>query len=252
MEHIPPKSFFVKEHRENLIKVPSCDLHNQDKSTDDEYIRAILLQHINLHNNTNVTTLKEINQRALTRSVKRMKIKDKHQAKIILDTIKKYEDDDIGSLKAIDELETNHNIKFGLLGLTTKKPKKEIIKNNNGEDIITSSTEIDLTRIENFFIMLAKGIFYYKIGKVWQGKVNILPHFLFNESTATDYDKFLNEKYLEYFNKENSEGENKDFFYFDGYNEINPKTKKQDCIFFIFCFYDTFKITSIFPIESNI
>ena len=48
-EHAPPKCFFPslkasgKDLRRNLLTVPSCDLHNSEKSKDDEYLRAIVL-----------------------------------------------------------------------------------------------------------------------------------------------------------------------------------------------------------------
>ena len=45
-EHIPPKCFFPNEHKENLITVKSCDLHNAKKSTNDEYLRFIIVASI--------------------------------------------------------------------------------------------------------------------------------------------------------------------------------------------------------------
>lgn len=39
-EHIPPQSFFPKDQREQLLTVPSCDLHNGEKSSDDAYVLA--------------------------------------------------------------------------------------------------------------------------------------------------------------------------------------------------------------------
>lgn len=49
-EHVPPKCLFPiasdtsdgKDHREQLITVPSCDLHNAAKSHDDEYLLCVL------------------------------------------------------------------------------------------------------------------------------------------------------------------------------------------------------------------
>ncbi|WLH33488.1 hypothetical protein PSH79_16275 [Pseudomonas sp. FP2196] len=42
VEHVPPKCFFPQEgkknYRNNLITVPSCDVHNSNKSTDDQYM----------------------------------------------------------------------------------------------------------------------------------------------------------------------------------------------------------------------
>ncbi len=48
-EHAPPLCFFPEEKeirkkmRINLVRVPSCDLHNSQKSKDDEYFRALVL-----------------------------------------------------------------------------------------------------------------------------------------------------------------------------------------------------------------
>lgn len=39
-EHIPPKSFFPKDQRDQLLTVPSCELHNNAKSSDDVYVLA--------------------------------------------------------------------------------------------------------------------------------------------------------------------------------------------------------------------
>lgn len=44
VEHVPAKCFFPKEseYRQNLITVPSCKMHNEDTSKDDEYVRNII------------------------------------------------------------------------------------------------------------------------------------------------------------------------------------------------------------------
>lgn len=46
VEHVPPKCFFPQEgkknYRNNLITVPSCDVHNSNKSTDDQYMFLLL------------------------------------------------------------------------------------------------------------------------------------------------------------------------------------------------------------------
>ena len=39
-EHVPPKAFFPKDQREQLLTVPSCPQHNNDKSTHDLYVLA--------------------------------------------------------------------------------------------------------------------------------------------------------------------------------------------------------------------
>jgi len=42
-EHAPPESCFPKGKRENLIKVPSCKKHNQDKNLEDELLKATVV-----------------------------------------------------------------------------------------------------------------------------------------------------------------------------------------------------------------
>jgi len=52
-EHVPPKCFFPeqkdvgrdKDYRRNLLSVPSCDLHNSEKSKDDEYLLFVITSH---------------------------------------------------------------------------------------------------------------------------------------------------------------------------------------------------------------
>ena len=49
MEHVPPKCIFPESkdmegenYRNNLITVPSCDIHNSHKSYDDEFLMVSL------------------------------------------------------------------------------------------------------------------------------------------------------------------------------------------------------------------
>jgi hypothetical protein len=48
-EHIPPKCFFPSDQRKQLLTVPSCKAHNNDKSGDDMYV----LTHICLNASPN-------------------------------------------------------------------------------------------------------------------------------------------------------------------------------------------------------
>lgn len=41
-EHAPPLSFFPKAHRDDLITVPSCELHNNANAMDVEYTRNVI------------------------------------------------------------------------------------------------------------------------------------------------------------------------------------------------------------------
>jgi len=42
-EHVPPKSMFPSHMRQDLIKVPSCKKHNNEKSGNDEYFRYLVM-----------------------------------------------------------------------------------------------------------------------------------------------------------------------------------------------------------------
>lgn len=64
-EHAPPKCIFPvlkdsggRDYRKNLIKVPSCDIHNTAKSKDDEYLLSVLALNIvnNQQGNDQATT----------------------------------------------------------------------------------------------------------------------------------------------------------------------------------------------------
>lgn len=54
-EHVPPLCFFPKGQRKNLITVPACDQHNKDLSTDQEYVRNMIV--LNYNNNYDGTQL---------------------------------------------------------------------------------------------------------------------------------------------------------------------------------------------------
>jgi hypothetical protein len=52
-EHVPHQCFFPeqkdigkgRDYRQNLLTVPSCDLHNSEKSKDDEYLQFVITIH---------------------------------------------------------------------------------------------------------------------------------------------------------------------------------------------------------------
>lgn len=43
VEHAPAKCFFPKGYRKDLITVPSCTIHNNETSKDDEYVRGVIV-----------------------------------------------------------------------------------------------------------------------------------------------------------------------------------------------------------------
>jgi len=50
-EHVPSQGIFPeqkdlgRDYRKNLLSVPSCDVHNSKKSTDDEYVQFLIASH---------------------------------------------------------------------------------------------------------------------------------------------------------------------------------------------------------------
>lgn len=74
-EHVPPQCIFPEQKdldagldlRKNLITVPSCDTHNQEKSGDDEYLLYALTMSI-MNNRTAMTQIQRKIVRAITRN----------------------------------------------------------------------------------------------------------------------------------------------------------------------------------------
>jgi hypothetical protein len=59
-EHVPPKAFFPKDQREQLITVRSCEKHNTDKSRDDLYVLAQICLNSSPRNRAREIFLKRI------------------------------------------------------------------------------------------------------------------------------------------------------------------------------------------------
>jgi hypothetical protein len=79
VEHAPPKGFFPKGMRNNLITVPSCQIHNEETSSDDEYTRNIITMAID----NNQTSVDQFFEKSL-KSIKRNKVASQQ----ILDSLK--------------------------------------------------------------------------------------------------------------------------------------------------------------------
>lgn len=60
VEHAPPKSFFPKDKRKNLITVPSCTEHNNVKSNNDIYVLAQVTMNSSPRNNAQSIFMKSI------------------------------------------------------------------------------------------------------------------------------------------------------------------------------------------------
>ena len=248
--HIPPRSFFPKGKRQNLITVDSCNIHNQVKSKEDEYIRAVLLSSIKLDEQDQIIELRNTNTRALERCVKRAfeRVHTKEQAKEIIEITEKYKDMPIGEAKTIDEIVSKGILNLGLVGLLNNDVREETVVDSSGEEVSTTSFIYDRTRFDAFFECMARGIYFYEIGKRWEGIVNILPH-TFLKDDAPQKDKDLSHEFLRHFDLLSAKGAQKEYFCYEGANWSNPDTGKIDNIFFNFCLFNTFYFTAIFPIE---
>ncbi len=67
VEHAPPKGFFPKGMRNQLITVPSCTKHNEETSKDDEYVRNIITTSIE-NNQTSINHFMDKSLRSFKRS----------------------------------------------------------------------------------------------------------------------------------------------------------------------------------------
>lgn len=249
VEHIPPRCFFPNRRRQDLITVGSCDIHNQEKSKEDEYIRAILLSSIKTDSQSHLEELKNTHVRALERSIKRALEKEitKEQMKEVIEIIERYEDDPVGGAKAFDEIASKGVMCIGLMGLLHKGAQEESAVDSNGEEVKTTSFIYDRDRFDRFFESMARGIFLHELGKRWEGEVYILPH-TFLRADAPQRDKDLSNYYLRNFDSSKSKGAQKEFFCYDRGSVCDPVSNKRENIFFNFCLFNTFYFTAIFPL----
>lgn len=249
VEHIPPKSFFPKGKRNELITVPSCDKHNQKKSKEDEYIRTILLCSRKLDGNEAVEELRNTTARALARSVERAFSKDlsKAQAKKVLEIIEKYKNDPIAGAKAFGEIESKGIMNLGLMGLVHKNIDEEAVAGESGENITTSSFVYDQNRLNSFLECMARGIFFHDLGERWEGRVNLLSH-TFLRDDALQMDKELSSDFLRNFDLSKAKGTQKQYFCYEGANRLHPVTLERESIFYNFCLFGIFYFTAVFSL----
>lgn len=76
--------------------------------------------------------------------------------------------------------------------------------------------------------------------------MHVLPY-TFLENDAPQRDKDLRDHYLKNFDHAMSKGAQKEYFHYEGANEINPTSGKRESIYFNFCLFNTFYFTAIFP-----
>lgn len=93
VEHVPPRALFPKSEdshgadlRKQLITVPSCDIHNSEKSQDDEYLMYALVFGIQ-NNPTASTQIKSKIARALSRNASVAKLMTKHHIPVQVENV---------------------------------------------------------------------------------------------------------------------------------------------------------------------
>lgn len=83
-EHAPARSFFPSDMRNNLIQVPSCEIHNEATSKDDEYVRFIISSHFrNNETGESVSTTKSVKTLKRSPALAKTLVENKIDATII-------------------------------------------------------------------------------------------------------------------------------------------------------------------------
>lgn len=252
VEHIPPKSFFPKGKRENLITVEACDTHNQDKSKDDEYIRTIFLSSMKIREKEHLKELAGTNRRGLERAVNYITDNfsiDEEKLEIIIEIINKYGTTPIGQAKAIEELSSKGLLNLGIIGLLNKDAKEENFTDSDGNEVNTTSFVYDEERLKFFIECIARGLYFYTLRERWKGKVNVLPHTFLKED-ALQKDKDLSKDFKKDFDLSKAEGKQKEYFCYEGCRRLNNTSGELEFVFFNILIFDTFFFTAIFLPES--
>lgn len=250
-EHVPPQSFFVKGNRAGLITVPSCKLHNQDKSSDDEYIRTLLLSSIELDEKQALASNMEVHDRALRRSAERLlsRLKSDADLELFIGLEEKFKDDPLVGIKVFAELEKS-GIGSGLLGIISRNYREETIVDSDGIEQLTTSFQFDRVRLMSYFKLMSKALFYHETKWPWLGDVVLIPH-NFVSNDATEDEKALHAYYLALIDREASKGEHKDIFYYTIFTQMKSDIEIR-CYVVNFCIYDNFKFTALFISENYV
>jgi hypothetical protein len=143
VEHVPPRGLFPKQKdlppgldlRKQLLTVPSCDLHNSEKSKEDAYLRDILV--MNIPNNT---TAQNHFLKAVMRS---------YQERPAL-----------------------------LNAIASTQVAVEVEDSTTGQRQQTLAVQVDATRLNEVFAMIARALYFHHFGKQWTEWVKIYPSFI--------------------------------------------------------------------------
>lgn len=200
LEHVPPKCLFPKgtkkNYRVNLIKVPSCDLHNSNKSGDDQYMMVYFA--------------------ARAKGLDYEKLRP-HIDKTIKTIIRKphFLSEYTDQIKITEKVEGQPS----LSGIDWYNPKNYVELKSNYE------------RIGNFLAAVARGVLFFDKGIQWDGAVLVMPHFLGRLETedGTDLTKF-NELFID---PDFSTGNNQEIFFYrtDSHEDKNIKYLVDMCFY---------------------
>lgn len=245
-EHVPPKSFFIKGQREGLITVPSCDVHNQHKSKDDEYIRSLLLSSAKLDGNQKLDLLLEAHNKTLQHVGKQIvgRIDDEEAYQKFLEVEGRLKGDPAFGMKAFSELQ-KAGIGTGLLGLLSVDYRDEVVLDNDGNEQDTISFAFDTERFISFFKSLSKGIFFHETKSIWYGEVVLVPHSFLREDIG-EVGLRLSEHFRSQLVREDSKGEHKNIFYYELGTELCADGSEILRYILNFCLYDTYEFTALF------
>ncbi|WP_459622904.1 hypothetical protein [Burkholderia sp. 3C] len=249
MEHFPPESFFPKGHRSGLIVVPSCAEHNQAKSTDDEYIRTLLLVDVRADGVKHLEGLREISRRAVARSLERSlaKLEEEDSDGVRAAEIHHRLDGlgEITAMKELDALVKDGRLRSSLHALATKSPVSVRFTSPSGQEKDAVSVEIDVARIVNYFSMGARALYYWIFKTQHIGKMILTPHFLMPTKHPDEAEQL---EYLEsLFDRGQSLGNQKEYFYYRIINGVVPLDQVNvEVTVLNFCLYDTYKVTATF------
>ncbi|WP_187486972.1 hypothetical protein [Duffyella gerundensis] len=131
----------------------------------------------------------------------------------------------------------------GFASAVFKNPEPAVIQFPDGRQFMSTSHEIELKRFYRFFDSLGRALYFHHEKKIWEGGVQIAPHFLLND-TPEQKDLQIHNELIEHFDRENSWGENKSVFYYN-FVTVYSDEKTRYIILYVLsvCLFDEFEVS---------
>lgn len=100
-----------------------------------------------------------------------------------------------------------------------------------------------MERFYSFFDSLGRALYFHHEKKIWEGGVQVAPHFLLNNSPE-EKDLQIHNELIELFDRTNSWGKNKRVFYYN-FVTVYSDEKTKDIILYVLtvCLFDEFKVS---------